>query len=258
MNKLRVSLLVLLLFGMICAHAQGKWHYDFGLGASLNAGNVNNCNVSNDGALERNDSLLAFDVRYKLIYSAFVDRNSVDQHWKETNFEINGGAKIDVFQYDVWSPFLACEMLTNKYKGYDFKVSGLVGLKYRIYTIPKICDYSISAAFVYDWTDFTDETHLPNNNYRISIRPKIKQKLFENLTLTHTTFFQPSVLDFGDFIITSSTKLETKISQKLFLDISFTYGYRSRIPAANYKRNDIMTEVTIRYKNEKLKKNNKK
>lgn len=254
MNKLRFSLFVLLVFGVICANAQGKWHYDVGLGASLNTGNVNNCNIINDGTVERNDSLLAFDAHYKLIYSALADKNSVDQQWKETNFEINGGAKIDVFQYGVWSPFLACEMLTNKYKGYDFKVSGLAGVKYRIYTIPQVCDYSISAAVVYDWTDFTDETHLPSNNYRISIRPKIKQRLSESLTLTHTTFFQPSVLDFGDFIITSVTKLETKLTKKLFLDISFTYDYRSRIPADNYRKNDILTEVTIRFKNDKLKK----
>ena len=248
MNRLRLSLFVLFVFSASCMNAQAKWHYNVGLGASLNTGNVNNCNIINDGAVQRNDSLVAFDAHYKLIYSALVDRNSADQHWKETNFEINGGVKIDLFQYGVWSPFLACEMLTNKYKGYDFKVSGLVGVKYRIYTIPKVCDYSISAAFVYDWTDFTDETHLPNNNYRISIRPKIRQKLGENLTLLHTTFFQPSVLDFGDFIITSVTKLQTQITKKLFLDISFTYDYRSRVPSENYKKHDILTEVSIRFK----------
>ena len=254
MNRLRLSLFVLMVFSASYMNAQAKWHYNVGLGASLNTGNVNNINVINDGTVERNDSIIAIDAHYKLIYSAIADKNSVDQHWKETNFEINGGAKLDVFQYGVWSPFLACEMLTNKYKGYDFKVSGLVGVKYRIYTIPDFCDYSISAALVYDWTDFTDETQLPNNNYRVSLRPKIKQKLGENLTLTHTTFFQPSVLDFGDFIITSVTKLETKITKKFFIDISFTYDYRSRIPAENYRKNDILTEVTIRFKNEKLKK----
>ena len=175
MNKLRFSLLLLLVFSVMCSKAQNKWHYNFGLGASFNAGNVNNCNISNDGAIERNDSLIAFDARYKLLYSSLIDRNAADQQWKETNFEINGGVKMDLYQYGKYSPFLACEMLTNKYKGYDLRLSGLAGMKYRIYTIPAICDYSISAAFVYDWIDFTDETHLLNNNYRISIRPKIKQ-----------------------------------------------------------------------------------
>ena len=185
MNRLRFSLLALLVLCVVCANAQKNWHYNFGLGASLNAGNVNNCNISNDGAVERNDSLIAFDAHYKLLYSSLIDKSGGDQHWKETNFEVNGGVKMDLFQHDKYSPFLACEMLTNKYKGYDLRLSGLVGMKYRIYTIPGFCDYSISAAFVYDWTDFTDETHLLNNNYRISIRPKVKQKLAENLTLVH-------------------------------------------------------------------------
>lgn len=248
MNKLRFSLFMLLLFGVICGHAQNKWHYNFGLGASLNTGNVNNCNVSTDGAVNRNDSLIALDFHYKLLYSSLIHRENAMQRWEETNFEINGGVKMDLFQYDKYSPFLACEMITNKYKGYDLKLSGLIGMKYRIYTIPSVCDYSISGAFVYDWTDFTDETHLLNNNYRISIRPKISQRLTDNLTLLHMTFYQPSVLDFSDYIINSTTKLQTKITRKLFLDLSFTYEYRSRVPNESYKKHDILTEVSIRFK----------
>lgn len=248
MNKLRFSLLLLLVFSVMCAKAQNKWHYNFGLGASINAGNVNNCNVSNDGAIERNDSLIAFDARYKLLYSSLIDRNAADQQWKETNFEINGGVKMDLYQYGKYSPFLACEMLTNKYKGYDLRLSGLAGIKYRIYTVPAVCDYSISAAFVYDWTDFTDETHLLNNNYRISIRPKIKQRLAENLTLLHTTFYQPSVLDFDDYIINCNTKLQTQITRKFYIDIAFSYEYRSLVPSENYKKHDFLSEVSIRFK----------
>ena len=91
MNELRFSFFVLLVFSVIGAKAQNKWHYNFGLGASLNAGNVNNCNISNDGAVERNDSLIAFDAHYKLFYSSLLDRNAPDHQWKETNFEVNGG-----------------------------------------------------------------------------------------------------------------------------------------------------------------------
>ena len=248
MNKLRYSLLVLLVLSAFCANAQNKWHYNFGLGASLNTGNVNNCNISNDGSVTRNDSLIALDFHYKLLYSSLLSKNITGRHWEETNFEVNGGVKADLYQYGRFSPFLACEMITNKYKGYDLKLSGLMGMKYRIYTVPSLCDYSISGAFVYDWINFTDETHLPNNNYRISIRPKIMQKLAENLTLYHITYFQPSVLDLRDYIINSATKLQTKITKKLFLDISFIYEYRSRVPSENYKKHDILSEVSVRYK----------
>ena len=247
-KTLRFSLFIILVFGTIQLFGQRKWNFDMGLGSSLNTGNVNNCNVSNYASVIRNDSLLAFDFHYKFLYSSLINKNNLGNQWEETNFEVNGGLKLDYLQYGKYSPFLACEMLTNKYKGYNLKMSGLVGIKYRIFVKPSVCDYSISAAFVYDWTDFTDSTALPNNNYRISIRPKIKQRLTENLTLLNLTFYQPSVLDLNDYIIHSTTKLQTKITRMLFLDLAFTYEYRSRVPSEKYKHHDILSEVSLRLK----------
>ncbi len=248
MNKARFFLFTLLIFSTMHVFAQGNWNYSVGLGASLNTGNVNNCNISNDGSIIRNDSIVAFDFNYKFLYSSLIHKSSIGQDWERTNFEINSGVKLDLYQYGKYSPFLACEMLTNKFKGYDLKMSGLIGFKFRVFVIPSICDYSISAAFVYDWSKFTDPTVLPNNNYRISIRPKVKQKIADNLTLLHCTFYQPSVLDWNDYIINSLTKLQTKITRKLFLDLSFTYEYRSRVPSENYRHHDILTEVSLRLK----------
>lgn len=248
MKTTRLLLFTLLIFSSLHLISQNKWDLDIGLGASLNSGNVNNCNVNHTLGINRNDSLIAFDFHYKFLYSSIINKYETGNKWEETNFEINGGVKMDYKQYGKISPFLACEMLTNKYKGYDLKLSGLVGLKYRIYTNPGHCDYSISAAFVYDWTDFTDDTKLPNNNYRISFRPKIKQKLADNLDLIHYTFYQPSVLDFGDYLIHSVTKFQTKLHKKLFLDIVFTYEYRSRVPNENYKKHDVLTEISLRLK----------
>lgn len=248
MKTTRFFIFILLIFSTINLIGQKKWNYDLGLGASLNTGNVNNCNINNSAAINRNDSIIALDFNYKLLYSSIIHKNNTGRDWEETNFEINGGVKMDYLQYGKYSPFLACEMLTNKYKGYDLKLSGLVGFKYRIYVKPSICDYSISAALVYDWSDFTDNTVLPNNNYRISIRPKIKQKLTDNLSLYHCTFYQPSILDFDDYIINSQTKLQTQITKMLHLDLAFTYEYRSRVPLDSYRHHDVLSEVTIRVK----------
>ena len=248
MNTPRLYLLILLVFSVVSLNAQNKWHYNFGLGASLNTGNVNNCNLSNDAAVTRNDSVVALDIHYKLLYSSLIHKDDVGKQWETTNFEVNGGVKMDLYQFGKYSPFLACEVLSNQFKGYDLKMSGLVGMKYRLYVKPSVCDYSISAAFVYDRTDFTDETVLPKNNYRISIRPKFTQKLADNLSLYHCTYYQPSVLDFDDFIVNSVTKLQTKITKMLFLDLSFTYEYRSRVPAENYKKHDFLSEISLRLK----------
>lgn len=248
MKYTRLLLFVLGLFSVLYVNAQQKWHYDFGLGASLHTGNVNNCNFSQDGAITRNDSVVAFDFHYRVLYSSLINRNDAVNHWEETNFEINGGIKMDLYQYGQYSPFLACEMLSNKYKGYDMKLSGLVGFKYKLFVKPAVYDYSVSLAFVYDWVDFTDATALPNHNYRLSLRPKIKQRLADNLFLVHYTFIQPSVLGFHDYIINSVTKLQTQITRKLHLDVSFSYDYRSRVPSEDYKKHDVLTEVSLRFK----------
>lgn len=249
MKRLRFFLFLLIAFSLTQVNAQeDRWKFGFSLGASANTGNVNNCNISNDATVKRNDSIVAFDLRYKLIFSALIDEHDWEHGWETNNFEINGSVKMDLFQYGKYSPFLACEMLTNKFKGYDLKVSGLLGLKFRLFTKPSVYDYSISGALVYDWTDFTDETHLPHNNYRISIRPKFRQKIVSNLTLHHQTFYQPSVLKFSDFIIQSTTRLETQLTKKLFLNLSFTYEYRSEVPSENYKHSDILTEITLKLK----------
>ena len=245
----RILLLVALALGVTCAYSQSKWNYNFGLGAALNTGNVNNFNLSTDGLVNRNDSIVSFDLHYKVLYSSVAQQDNLGEvNWKETNFEINSGVKMDLYQWSTFSPFLACEQLTNKYKGYDLQMSGLLGVKYKIYVKPSVCDYSISAALVYNWTNYTNETQLPINNYRFSIRPKITQKLAESLTLYHCTLIQPSLLNINDLLINSITKLQTQLSKRLFLDISFTYDYRSLVPDESYKKNDILTEVSIRFK----------
>ena len=248
MKTQKVALFIVLFFSTISLFGQQKWDFNLGFGTSLNLGNVNTCNINNDFSLKRNDSLIALDIHYKLLYSSLIYDKDLGRTWQETNFEVNGGVKLDFWQYGKYSPFLAYEMLTNKFKGYDLKNSGLIGMKYRIYSKPDVCDYSISAAFVFDWSDYTDETVLPKNNYRISIRPKIKQKITDNLTFYNCTFYQPSILDFQDFIINSETKLMTKITKSLYFDFCFIYEYNSRVPNETYKKSDFHTQISLRLK----------
>ena len=88
---LRISLFIILVFSTIHAFGQKKWNFDFGLGTSLHTGNVNTFNLNNNASINRNDSLIALDFHYKVLYSSLIDRNDFVQQWKETNFEINGG-----------------------------------------------------------------------------------------------------------------------------------------------------------------------
>ena len=234
-------LAVLLTALTIGASAQKRWKFELGAGMSQNSGNVDNFSLKNYAELERNDSLMSADFNYKFVYQK--------ENEKETNKGFNAGLNFDLFQYGKFSPFIATEFQTNKYKGYDVKISALSGFKYRIFTKRDTCDYSVSLAAVYDNVDYTpEENKLDREVVRISVRPKIKQKIGDGFYIVHNTFYQPSVKDFSDCIITSTTKLTSKITTKLSLEVAFNYEYRSKLPTDEYKHYDIATEITLKLK----------
>lgn len=240
MKRKMLSIIVLTMI-VGCASAQKKWTYQLGVGGTYNSGNVNNIGFRHNGSAERNDSILSFSGDYKFMYS--------EEAHKPTNREFTAGIKFDLFQYDRFSPFFASNFITNHFKGYDAKTNVMAGAKLRLYTVPGVCDYSISAAFVYDFVKYTvQEDGLKDQLGRISLRAKIKHKFGDVVTLNHTTFYQPSVTTgFSDYIVTSSTKFENKIGTNFFLDLIFTYECRSVVPTGT-KREDTYAEVGLRWK----------
>lgn len=248
MNALRLKrfltpILIICAIGSIPAQmtAQKKWKYELTLGSSMNAGNVDNFNLKNGGSAVRNDSLISFNTDYKFVYSK--------ESGIEKNKGLNATMKFDLYQYDKWSPFLASEFMTNKHKGYDYKISGLTGVKYRIYTKKDTCDYSLSLATVVDRVDYTPkEEKLDKWSCRMSVRPKIRQKLGSAITLLHHSFYQPAIADFSDYLISTNTKVECKVKSYLFIDFCFEYEYRSLVPAEKYKHHDVETEVALKFK----------
>lgn len=235
--------LVVLISTVSTLSAQSKWKYEFGFGGTFNSGNVNNVSLKSTANIDRNDSVLAFNANARYLYSA--------EQKVTTNEGIGGGIKFDINQYDKWSPFFAAEFITNHFKGYDFKISFLGGVKYRIYTVPDLCDYSISGALVGDYVNYhiTDPVAdtLDGMLMRISLRGKIKQRIGANTRLNHSTFWQPAVKDFGDYLVTSITKIENKLNEHFFFDVIFEYEYRSFVPEGR-KKHDYMAEIAFRIK----------
>lgn len=240
MKTMRKMLLLVLVLAVGHVSAQKKWNYNFGLGGSLKSGNVNTFTLNNNGGVDRNDSTLAFSADYAIVYG---EKDNV-----EYDKGLTANVKFDLFQYSRWSPFFSASYINNKWKGYNYKTSLLLGAKYRIFSNAK-CDYSISAAYVYDFVEYTksDDALKPQVS-RISLRAKIKQKLGDAATLKHTTFYQPSLMDFGgDYMVNSVTSVETKLSAHVFFDVNFSYEYRSLVPEG-IKNEDIATSVSLKLK----------
>lgn len=215
-----------------------RWRFDASLGASYNSGNVEDLNLKNAGTITRNDSILSFHFGYKIVYSA-SDKT-------ETNLNAKGGTKVDFLQYGQWSPFVAVEFLSNQYKGYNYKVGALSGVKFRIYSRPDTCDYSISCAFMFERVDYTPkENKLDNRAYRLSLRPKIKQKLGNIVSLTGCVFYQPSLESIDDYIIDVLGALDIKVTSHFYVGFNVEHEYRSMVPTEKYEHSDTYSEIVF-------------
>lgn len=249
MRKVFVTLL--LTACVVTASAQKRpWEYSLTFGGELKSGNVNTFVFNNKGGIERNDSLLSLSANYGIIYG-MKDKETYDKGFTAT-------IKADLWQYDRWSPFIMFSYLNNKFKGFEYKFNGLIGAKYRIYTIPGRCDYSISAAYVQEWVEYFEKDRhnerLRPKLSRLSLRFKVKQKISDVVSILHMTFYQPSLMELDgfksfkeDYIITSTTSIQNKIRRNIFLDVNFDYEYRSVVPE-KVKNTDIITSVTLRVK----------
>lgn len=253
MRKLLSITLLIACIGTVSA--QSKWAYHLSFGGELKSGNVNTTIFKNDGGIERNDSLLALSAGYNIVYG-MKDKVLYDKG-------LTASFTADLWQYDRWSPFVVNTYNNNKFKGYEYKSSLLGGVKFRIYTLPDVCDYSISAAYVSDWVQYfkydsdgnlINDARLKPQVSRISLRFKVKQKISDIINIKHTTFYQPSLMEPGgfkslkeDYVVTSTTTFENKIGEHIFLDLNFNYEYRSIVPEG-IQNTDIITSATLRIK----------
>ncbi len=238
----KILLIALILLPNIEVIAQSKWNYHLGLGGELKSGNVNIMTLRNDGSVTRNDSLISLDAGYNLVYGK-KDHEVYDK-------SLASHIKFDIWQYDKWSPFVSANYLNDKSKGYEYKLSSLIGVKYRIFSNLK-CDYSISTAYVQDYTDYGNRsTTLKAMVSRLSLRFKMRHRINDYLLLKHTSFWQPSLMNpflsiTKDYIVSSTTSLITKINQHISLDLNFNYEYRSMVPD-DVKKQDIISSVSLR------------
>lgn len=213
-------------------------------GGSLSSGNINKADVKATGGLSVADSTLEFVMGGKYTYSESEHKT------KNNGIELN--SKIDFMPYRKWSPLIAFEYLHNAYKGYNFRLDLVAGAKYNICSKPKVYDYSISLAGLYDVVDYTDDKKtLDDNAFRLSLRPKIKQKL-GNLFLIEKLFYQPKFVDFNDYLIKNETELECKITSIFYLSVIYEFDYRSTLPPIKenqtYEHSDHSLEVALKIK----------
>ncbi len=233
----------LLFFTNGYSQEKSKWSGQITLGGSYYKGNVNKIDIRSLCNISHKDSVYELSGGYKAIYGT-ADK-------KESNRELSAYLKFDWKPYSVISPFAVFQYYTNIHKGYDYKMSGILGAKYTFYSKPKKCNYSISAAGMYSYEKYTppgdplEEVKPDHEKFRLSIRPKFKQNLGENITFKHYTFYQPNIEDFNDYIIVSQTSLTSKLTKVLFLDFSFLYEFVSITPSTEIRKEDLSFVISL-------------
>lgn len=244
MKKFLIILVCFNLF-IINAKSQNNWKGKLTIGSSFFKGNVNKFDLRSEGNIAHEDSAYELSGGYKVLYG--------ENEHVENNREYYGIVKFDWRPHARFTPFLAVSAYNNMHKGYDLRLSGLAGGKYTIFKNDK-GDYSLSAAFQYDIEQYTppvntEEVAQPDDEkFRLSIRPRIRQKITDAVYFEHVSFYKPNLNDFSDYQYEASTSLAVKLSTFVDFEINFEYVLDNKPPNADINREDISVTGGLTFK----------
>lgn len=226
--------LVIFAAGMLLAQDETKdekksltdnWESKLSIGFSTYSGNVNQTDLRSVFGLTRKDEFLESSIYAKGVYSNAED--------KVLNREYEGGITLDYKPQNKLSPFMVLSAYQNKIKRYDLRLRAMAGAKW-VFIKTETGNYSVSGAFLFDKENYTVykndegvEIDKPDEiKKRISIRPKFKQKIGENVSLSGVLFYVANIEDFSnDYLIDGELSLTSKISEKINLSLSYEYDY---------------------------------
>ena len=203
------------------------------IGVNSQTGNTDKSGVVATASFASVDSIKEFSANLRYAFGA--NNGVVNQR------EYLVGGQCDYHPLSRISPFVRFEFYNNGFRKISQRYSGLLGLKYRYFVYKQTSDYSISAALLYNFEKYTSDTDLSNTEkLRISIRPKFKQILMENIHLLAEVYYKPNLADFADYMIYSVTVLNFKVNRHVFLRASYEYEYNSHPATAKVKKTDTL------------------
>lgn len=245
----RILTLIILSGVSIVVSAQekvkSKWSGTAGVGGSYYRGNVNKMDIRSDASVSHADSVFEYSVFYRIAYGEY--------NFIKNNQEFSGGTKFDWRPKDKITPFFALTAYKNEFNGYQLRLSAFSGVKYSFIDEPGI-DYSLSLAVQYDAEQYaapkydTDEQKPDKEIIRLSVRPKIKQKISESINFEHVSFIRPVINDFSNVQAEAQTILSNKLTESLSLNIVHEMTYDSKPPSDDILKSNNSLIVSLRVK----------
>ena len=212
------------------------------LGGNFWSGNIDKSTFLGGLNLAATDSIKEFSFNAKYIYGE--NNNKLNQR------EFLTGLQYDYHPLSVFSPFTRVELYSNEFRNIKTRFSGLVGAKYRFYVHKKegetTSDFSVSGAITYVFEKYTpDAQALNQHKLRLSMRPKIKQKLAKNIFFQTELYFIPKIICWEDYILYFRSNLNFLVNSNIFIKCSYEHEYESKPITSNIKKTDNIFSISL-------------
>ncbi len=205
-------------------YSKTHWSGSFKVEGFYQKGNTNKIYAVSGGEVKREDGIV------ETILSASLGYGESEGLKDENDFY--SSFTIDLFYKNKFSPFLLQLTEYSYSRDIDLRSQSGGGIKYTFIEVPEFKS-SISAAVIYDYTNLREK---PGNTdsrlWRLSARFKFKFTPFgDKVTLSHFTFYQPSLKEYKNASWRSETTLAAPLTEFLAFISTYRYTHDAVVPA---------------------------
>ena len=188
------------------------------------------------------DSIKEFSFNTKYTYG--------ENNKKINQREFLAGLQYDYHPLSAFSPFLRVELYNNEFRNLKYRFSGLAGTKYRFFVFKMdgetTSDFSVSGAITYVFENYTpDSQSSGQQKIRLSLRPKIKQKLAKNIYFQSELYYMPKINYLDDYIIYLRSNVNFLVNSNIFIKCSYEYEYEKKPITTDIKKTDTFLTISL-------------
>jgi hypothetical protein len=103
------------------------------------------------------------------------------------------------------------------------------GLRFRVVETDTF-SFFLGTTYMFEYEELKDSLSTINRDHRQSSYLSFNYRFNDVFRVEHITYFQPKWLDFGDFRLSSETRLSFQVTEKLAFSISYDFLYDTRPP----------------------------
>ncbi len=227
-------------------HAQDTpdpWRSQLELGFNGSSGNSSFGILRTGASLSRiQTAVYEFEISALVRYGKSEDRVIAD--------DMRSTIKLDWKPDSDFSPFTYVTASRDRIRKLDLKANGGVGARWTFFRGDQAGSLaSFSLAGILDYEDFRLEAgsteEETQSKLRWSVRIKFDHAFASGASFQHSTFWQPQINGFRDYVVEMSNSVSTRLTSKLSLAIQHEYLH-DEVPPPGAEPNDQKFSVVLR------------